>query len=64
MSAAEPKKFLDPIKVIDAGENIKASIYESKYGKTIDIRYYYNGFPTKKGVRLSLDKFNFILKEI
>ena len=44
--------------------NIKIALIENEKGKFVDLRRYYNGFPTKRGVRLEAIVFKNIVEEL
>ena len=44
--------------------NIKVALIENEKGKFVDIRKYYNNFPTRRGIRLDAVTFKNVIEEI
>lgn len=45
------------LKVVNINDDIKARLIANDNGYFIDIRKYYKGYPTKKGIRILATKF-------
>ena len=52
------KDIEEELKRIEVEKNIYARLLKINGEMMIDIRRFYREFPTKKGVRISLDSFN------
>lgn len=52
------------LKKIFLEKNVCVRILTNNAGKFVDIRKYYKGFPTKRGVRISIEMFKELLKVI
>ncbi len=45
-------------------KNIRVSLIENEKGQYVDIRKYYNDFPTKKGIRLEVHVFKDVIESL
>ena len=52
------------IMTIKTENNLRASIIENDKGKFVDIRKYYNDYPTKKGVRMDCALFKQVAEKL
>lgn len=52
------------IMTIKTENNLRASIIENDKGKFVDIRKYYNDYPTKKGVRMDCTLFKQVAERL
>ena len=51
---------------IEVDKNLMLRVIDNVYGRFVDIRKFYKGFPTKNGVKIPLslfDKIYYIIKE-
>ena len=49
---------------IQLDKNIKVSLIENEKGQYVDIRKYYNDFPTKKGIRIEARIFKDVIEAL
>ena len=49
---------------IQLDKNIKVSMIENEKGQYVDIRKYFNDFPTKKGIRIEVHTFKDVIKSL
>ena len=49
---------------IQLEKNIKVCLLENEKGQYIDIRKYYNDFPTKKGIRIEVHTFKDVIESL
>ena len=49
---------------IQLDKNIKVSLIENEKGQYVDIRKYYNEFPTKKGIRIEAHVFKDVIESL
>lgn len=54
------KEEFSELKKIDLGKNVYLRVLQNSDGKFIDIRRFYKGYPTKRGVRFTQDMFDLI----
>lgn len=54
------KEEYQEVKKLDLGKNIFMRVLQNSEGTVVDIRRYYKGYPTKKGVRFSSDMLKLI----
>jgi hypothetical protein len=52
------------ISVINLDGGVKIEVLENERGKFVDLRKYFNDNPTKKGIRLTTEKFKQIIEII
>ena len=45
------------IKIVNINDDIKARLISNDNGYFVDLRKYYKGYPTKKGIRIAAKKF-------
>ena len=45
-------------------KNIKVALIENEKGQYVDIRKYYNDFPTKKGIRIEAHIFKDVIESL
>ena len=48
----------EELKVINVGDDITIKLIANNYGVFVDVRKYYKGYPTKKGIRILATRFN------
>ena len=49
---------------IQLDKNVKVALIENEKGKYVDIRRYYNDFPTKKGIRIEANVFKEVIESL
>ena len=49
---------------IQLDKNIKVSMIENEKGQYVDIRKYFNDFPTKKGIRIEVHTFKDVIESL
>ena len=49
---------------VQLDKNIKVSLIENEKGQYVDIRKYYNDFPTKKGIRIEAHVFKDVIESL
>lgn len=49
---------------IQLDKNIKVALIENEKGQYVDIRKYYNDFPTKKGIRIEAHVFKDVVESL
>lgn len=49
---------------IQLDKNVKVALIENEKGKYVDIRRYYNDFPTKKGIRIEASVFKEVIESL
>lgn len=49
---------------IQLEKNVKVCLIENEKGCFVDIRKYYNEFPTKKGIRIEVHTFKDVIKSL
>lgn len=52
------------ISTIQLDKNIKILLLENEKGSYVDIRKYYNDFPTKKGIRIETHTFKDVIESL
>lgn len=52
------------VTLITLDNNVKVKVLENEKGKFVDLRKYYGELPTKKGIRVTTDKFKEIIEVI
>ena len=49
---------------IQLDKNIKVALIENEKGQYVDIRKYYNEYPTKKGIRIEASVFKTVVESL
>lgn len=49
---------------VQLDKNIKVALIENEKGKYVDIRKYYNEYPTKKGIRIEASVFKTVVESL
>ncbi len=49
---------------VQLDKNIKVSLIENEKGQYVDIRKYYNEYPTKKGIRIDAVTFKSVIESL
>jgi len=49
---------------VQLDKNIKVSLIENEKGQYVDIRKYYNEYPTKKGIRIEAHTFKTVIESL